>query len=76
LIADVGASFDFHWRNPQSLSTLPFIPISFVKKGKTLNFFSMVTTVGTPLSITAQELRIECFSVVLTFDRMKAGLIK
>jgi transcriptional regulator with XRE-family HTH domain len=48
------------WRKPQSLSTLPFIPISFVKKGKTLNFFSMVTTVGTPLSITAQELRMEC----------------
>ena len=48
------------WRKPQSLSTLPFIPISFVKKGKTLNFFSMVTTVGTPLSIAAQELRMEC----------------
>lgn len=47
-------------RKPQFLSTLPFIPISFVKKGKTLNFFSMITTVGAPLSITAQELRMEC----------------
>ena len=25
-----------------------------------MNFFSMITTVGTPLSITAQELRMEC----------------
>jgi transcriptional regulator with XRE-family HTH domain len=42
-----------------SASGLPFVPISFVNKGKTMNFFSMITTVGTPLSITAQELRIE-----------------
>jgi transcriptional regulator with XRE-family HTH domain len=45
---------------PHSLSALPFIPISFVNKGKVLNFFSMITTVGAPLSITAQELRLEC----------------
>ena len=25
-----------------------------------MNLFSMITTVGTPLSITAQELRMEC----------------
>jgi hypothetical protein len=42
------------------LSILPYMPISFVKREKTLNFFSMVITVGTPLSITAQELRMEC----------------
>jgi transcriptional regulator with XRE-family HTH domain len=47
-------------KKPRSASILPFIPISFVKKGKTMNFFSMITTVGTPLSITAQELRMEC----------------
>jgi transcriptional regulator with XRE-family HTH domain len=47
-------------KKPRSTSILPFIPISFVKKGKTMNFFSMITTVGTPLSITAQELRMEC----------------
>ena len=45
---------------PRSASILPFIPISFVKKGKKMNFFSMITTVGTPLSIAAQELRMEC----------------
>jgi hypothetical protein len=27
---------------------------------KVLNYFSMVTTVGTPQTIAAQELRIEC----------------
>jgi hypothetical protein len=26
------------WEKPRSLSALPFIPISFVKKGKVLNF--------------------------------------
>jgi MmyB-like transcription regulator ligand binding domain len=48
------------FKKPRSESILPFIPISFVKKGKTMNFFSMITTVGTPLSITAQGLRMEC----------------
>ena len=47
-------------KKPQASNILPFIPISFVKKGKKVNFFSMITTVGTPLSITAQELRMEC----------------
>jgi transcriptional regulator with XRE-family HTH domain len=39
---------------------LPMIPISFVKDGEILRYFSMVTTVGTPTAIAAQELRIEC----------------
>ena len=47
-------------KKPQSESILPFIPISFVKNGKTMTFFSLITTVGTPLTITAQELRLEC----------------
>jgi transcriptional regulator with XRE-family HTH domain len=38
----------------------PVIPIGFVKDGKVLNYFSMVATVGTPQSVAAQELRIEC----------------
>jgi len=37
------------------------LPISFAKDGLTLSYFSMVTTLGTPLDITAQELRIESF---------------
>ena len=36
------------------------IPIRFVKNGQTLSYFSMVTTVGTPQTVAAQELRIEC----------------
>jgi transcriptional regulator with XRE-family HTH domain len=39
---------------------LPVVPMSFIKNGQTLNYFSMVSTVGTPLTIAAQELRVEC----------------
>ena len=33
-----------------------------MKDGQVLNYFSMVTTVGTPQTVAAQELRIECMS--------------
>ena len=39
---------------------LPMIPIGFEKDGLRLNYFSMITTVGTPTAIAAQELRVEC----------------
>jgi hypothetical protein len=54
------------WNSPQALSAMPVappmpvIPISFVKDDKLLNYFSMVTTIGTPQTVAAQELRIEC----------------
>jgi hypothetical protein len=48
------------WQTPNASSALPVIPLSFARGGKVLNYFSMVTTVGTPLTISAQELRIEC----------------
>ena len=48
------------WKNPVTLSFMPVIPISFMKDGQMLNYFSMVTTVGTPQTVAAQELRIEC----------------
>jgi transcriptional regulator with XRE-family HTH domain len=54
------------WKNPKVLGaipatpTMPVIPLSFVKDDQVLNYFSMVTTVGTPQTIAAQELRIEC----------------
>jgi hypothetical protein len=48
------------WKNPVALSFMPVIPIGFVKNGQVLNYFSMVTTVGTPQTVAAQELRIEC----------------
>ena len=40
--------------------SLPVIPLAFIKDGVVLNYFSMVTTVGTPQTIAAQELRVEC----------------
>ena len=39
---------------------MPVIPIGFVKGGEVLRYFSMVTSVGAPQSIAAQELRLEC----------------
>jgi transcriptional regulator with XRE-family HTH domain len=40
-------------------SAMPVIPLSFIKGGRRLNYFSMVTSVGTPQTVAAQELRIE-----------------
>lgn len=40
---------------------LPFHPVRFVDGGRQLSFFSMITTVGAPVDVTAQELRIEAF---------------
>jgi transcriptional regulator with XRE-family HTH domain len=48
------------WKNPVALGFMPVIPMSFVKDDHVLNYFSMVTTVGTPQTVAAQELRIEC----------------
>jgi transcriptional regulator with XRE-family HTH domain len=48
------------WKNPIELSAMPVIPIGFIRDDQVLNYFSMVTTVGTPQTIAAQELRIEC----------------
>ena len=49
----------------KTLSTVPrthgpVLPITFIKGSTRLSYFSFITTVGTPQSITAQELRIEC----------------
>jgi transcriptional regulator with XRE-family HTH domain len=38
----------------------PVLPITFIKYNQKSSYFSLITTVGTPQSITAQELRIEC----------------
>jgi transcriptional regulator with XRE-family HTH domain len=48
------------WRVPERLTVMPMIPMSFVKDGAMMNYFSLVTTVGTPQTIAAQELRVEC----------------
>jgi transcriptional regulator with XRE-family HTH domain len=41
--------------------SLPVIPVCFRKGEHAFNFFSTVTTLGTPQDVTLQELRIECF---------------
>jgi transcriptional regulator with XRE-family HTH domain len=45
---------------PSAAPTMPVIPLGFVSEGVVLNYFSMVTSVGTPQTIAAQELRLEC----------------
>ena len=41
--------------------SLPVIPIRFRKNDRAFNYFSAVTTLGTPQDVTLQELRIEAF---------------
>jgi transcriptional regulator with XRE-family HTH domain len=51
------------WKIPNGLSmasALPVVPIGFMLGSERINYFSMVTTVGTPQTIAAQELRVEC----------------
>lgn len=47
-------------RDAAAPAHMPVIPLSFVKDGEVLNYFSMVTTVGDPQTVAAQELRVEC----------------
>ena len=52
------------WRNaavPDIAPVRPVIGYSFIWKGRALNYFSMVATVGSPIAVAAQELRIECW---------------
>jgi transcriptional regulator with XRE-family HTH domain len=51
-----------HWGTeptPGSASDLPVVPITFVKDGEKLGYFSMLTTVAAPQTIATQELRVE-----------------
>lgn len=36
------------------------LPITFLQASRRVSYFSLVTTVGTPQTVTAQELRLEC----------------
>lgn len=49
-----------HSQVPQPGAASPLIPLTFVKDGITLSYFSLVTTVGTPQAVAAEELRLEC----------------
>jgi transcriptional regulator with XRE-family HTH domain len=49
------------WQAPiQEYWQLPLLTVNFIKAGRSLNFFSTMTTLGTPYDITLQELRLEC----------------
>jgi len=55
--SDFGQTFEIN--SAAGGPVLPIIPLSFRKDETVLNYFSMVTTVGTPQTVAAQELRIE-----------------
>jgi transcriptional regulator with XRE-family HTH domain len=44
-----------------TVPSVPVVPIHFRKGTLDLRFFSTLTVLGTPVDVTAQELRIECF---------------
>jgi transcriptional regulator with XRE-family HTH domain len=61
------------WRSSDpSSSLLPIVPVTFRRAGRTFNFFSTVTTLGTPQDVTVQEIRIECFFPVDDATRREA----
>jgi transcriptional regulator with XRE-family HTH domain len=50
------------WRTPDLTATpTPVVPVEFRKRHLGVSYFSMVTTVGTPQDVTAQEIRLESF---------------
>lgn len=61
LLAYPGVPSD--WKRHRASSAapvMPMIPIGFIREGVVLRYFSMVTTVGAPENVAAQELRLEC----------------
>jgi transcriptional regulator with XRE-family HTH domain len=49
------------WRTHESpRAGVPVIPLGFRFEDTVLDYFSMITSVGTPQTVAAQELRIEC----------------
>lgn len=64
LLADVLATpgIPSAWRRPDLTAPIvPVVPVRFSRDGVTVSYFSMVTTVGTPQDVAAQEIRLECF---------------
>jgi transcriptional regulator with XRE-family HTH domain len=51
------------WRVPDLLAPYPrpYLAIQFRKGDLAMDYFSTVTTLGTPLDVALQEIRIECF---------------
>lgn len=51
---------DVAWRGVEVSGNSPVVPIEFRRDGHVSSWFSMVSTVGTPRMVSAQELRVEC----------------
>ena len=62
LLAMPGVNAD--WRSAEVATVSPVVPITFGKKGHTSSWFSMVSTVGAPQTVPAQELRVECMFAI------------
>ena len=56
-----------------ALSQSAVLPITFVKGSARSSYFSLITTVGTPQSVAAQELRIECMYPVEATPPLRAS---
>ncbi|MDL2404515.1 helix-turn-helix transcriptional regulator [Rhizobium calliandrae] len=68
---------DVDWKALTAPAGTPVIPLVFVKDGKNLGFFSLITTVGTPMTIASQELRLECmFPKDQQTERLYAEMMK
>ena len=52
---------DLRRRLARAPAPAPVVPVGFHRGDARYRFFSVVTTLGTPQDVTAQELRIECF---------------
>ena len=67
------ADLDAGWRGVEVSGTSPVVPIEFSGAGHTSSWFSMVSTVGTPQMVSAQELRVECMFPVdeATTERLR-----
>jgi transcriptional regulator with XRE-family HTH domain len=64
------------WARPDlTAALLPIIPVVFERDGRRFSYFSTVTTLGTPIDVTAQELRIECFFPVDDETRRAAATV-
>jgi hypothetical protein len=49
-----------------SPGTAPIVDLHFEVAGTSLRFYSAVSTIGAPIDVTAQELRVEAFSLLTT----------
>lgn len=52
--------------------SLPLVPVTFEKERRTFNYFSTITTLGTPQDVLLQEVRVESFYPVDAETRTQA----